>query len=137
MRLIRRKRESPEIPLASTADVAFLLLIFFIATTVFSIDEGLPLILPARGSSVIKVSVKNVARIVVHEDGTVTLDKKVVAVDSIAETVRGMIAQNDKLVVSLETHPRCKYGRMVRVLDQLKLASATRISLRLYTPETG
>ena len=137
MRLIRRKRESPEIPLASTADVAFLLLIFFIATTVFSIDEGLPLILPARGSSVIKVSVKNVARIVVHEDGTVTLDKKVVAVDSIAETVRGMIAQNDKLVVSLETHPRCKYGRMVRVLDQLKLANATRISLRLYTPETG
>jgi len=137
MRLIRRKRESPEIPLASTADVAFLLLIFFIATTVFSIDEGLPLILPARGSSVIKVSVKNVARIVVHEDGTVTLDKKVIAVDSIAETVRGMIAQNDKLVVSLETHPRCKYGRMVRVLDQLKLASATRISLRLYTPETG
>ena len=137
MRLIRRKRESPEIPLSSTADVAFLLLIFFIATTVFSIDEGLPLILPARGSSVIKVSVKNVARIVVHEDGTVTLDKKVVAVDSIAEIVRGMIAENDKLVVSLETHPRCRYGRMVRVLDQLKLASATRISLRLYTPETG
>jgi biopolymer transport protein ExbD len=137
MRLMRRKRESPEIPLASTADVAFLLLIFFIATTVFSIDEGLPLILPARGSSVVKVSVKNVARIVVHEDGTVTVDKKVVPVDSISGIVRGMIAQNDKLVVSLETHPRCRYGRMVRVLDQLKLASATRISLRLYTPETG
>jgi biopolymer transport protein ExbD len=137
MRLIRRKRESPEIPLVSTADVAFLLLIFFISSTVFSIDEGLPLILPARGSSVVKVSVKNVARIVVHQDGTVTLDKKVVPVDSIAGIVRGMIAANDKLVVSLETDPRCRYGRMVRVLDQLKLANATRISLRLYTPEPG
>jgi len=137
MRLVRRKRESPEIPLASTADVAFLLLIFFIATTVFSIDEGLPLILPARGASVVKVSVKNVARIVVHEDGAVTVDKKVVPVDSVSGIVRKMIAENDKLVVSLETHPRCRYGRMVRVLDQLKLANATRISLRLYTPETG
>ncbi len=137
MRLMRRKRESPEIPLASTADVAFLLLIFFIATTVFSIDEGLPLILPARGASIVKVSVKNVVRIVVHEDGTVTVDKKVVPIDSISGTVRKMIADNDKLVVSLETHPRAKYGRMVRVLDQLKVASATRISLRLYSPETG
>jgi biopolymer transport protein ExbD len=137
MRLMRRKRESPEIPLVSTADVAFLLLIFFIATTVFSIDEGLPLILPARGSSIVRVSVKNVARVVVHEDGTVTVDNKAVPVESIAGIVRRRIAENDKLVVSLETHPRCRYGRMVRVLDQLKLASATRISLRLYTPETG
>ncbi|MBN1503866.1 MAG: biopolymer transporter ExbD [Candidatus Eisenbacteria bacterium] len=137
MRLVRRKRESPDIPLASTADVAFLLLIFFIATTVFSLDEGLPLILPARGASVVKVSVKNVVRIVVHEDGTVTVDKKETPVDGISGIVRGMIAENDKLVVSLETHPRCRYGRMVRVLDQLKLASATRISLRLFSPETG
>ena len=137
MRLMRRKRESPEIPLASTADVAFLLLIFFISCTVFSIDEGLPLILPARGASVVRVSVKNVARIVVHEDGTVTVDTKVVPVDSVSGIVRKMIGENDKLVVSLETDPRCKYGRMVRVLDQLKLANATRISLRLYTPEPG
>jgi biopolymer transport protein ExbD len=137
MRLIRRKRESPEIPLASTADVAFLLLIFFIATTVFSIDEGLPLILPARGASVVKVSVKNVVRIVVHEDGRVTVDKKVVPIDGVSGMIREMIAENDKLVVSLETDPRAQYGRMVRVLDQLKLASATRISLRLYAPEAG
>jgi biopolymer transport protein ExbD len=137
MRLVRRKRESPEIPLASTADVAFLLLIFFISCTVFSIDEGLPLILPARGASVVRVSVKNVARIVVHEDGTVTVDKEVVPVDSVSGIVRKMVAENDKLVVSLETDPRCRYGRMVRVLDQLKLANATRISLRLYTPEPG
>jgi biopolymer transport protein ExbD len=137
MRLIRRKRESPEIPLVSTADVAFLLLIFFIATTVFSIDEGLPLILPARGAAVVKVSVKNVARVVVHQDGHVTVDRKPVPIEDIAEIVRKRLAENDKLVVSLETHPKCRYGRMVRVLDQLKLANATRISLRLYSPETG
>ncbi len=46
-------------------------------STVFSIDEGLPLILPARGASIVKVSVKNVVRIVVHEDGTVTVDNRI------------------------------------------------------------
>ncbi len=129
----KKKRDAPEIPLASTADVAFLLLIFFIATTVFAIDEGLPLILPPKGSQVVKVSAKNVSRIVAHENGSVTIDKQPVAISDIKEVVLMKLAENEKLVISLETHPRCQYGVMVKVLDQLKLAKATRISLRLYT----
>jgi biopolymer transport protein ExbD len=132
MKFRKKKRTPPEIPLSSTADVAFLLLVFFIATTVFAIDEGLPLILPPKGSEVVKVSAKNVSRIVAHENGSVTIDKEPVAVSDIKEIVIQKIAANDKLVISLETHPRCQYGVMVDVLDQLKLAKATRISLRLY-----
>jgi biopolymer transport protein ExbD len=132
MKFRKKKRTPPEIPLSSTADVAFLLLVFFIATTVFAIDEGLPLILPPKGSEVVKVSAKNVSRIVAHENGSVTIDKQPVAISDIKGIVIEKIAANEKLVLSLETHPRCEYGVMVDVLDQLKLAKATRISLRLY-----
>ncbi|UCF78136.1 MAG: biopolymer transporter ExbD [Candidatus Eiseniibacteriota bacterium] len=126
----KKKRDAPEIPLASTADVAFLLLIFFIATTVFSMEEGLTVLLPTKGSKIVKVNVKNVARIVADEYGNVTIDKQPIAIEDIEDEVRMRIAENDKLVISLETHPRCEYGVMVSVLDQLKLANATRFSLR-------
>ncbi len=126
----KKKRQPPEIPLASTADVAFLLLIFFIATTVFSMEEGLTVLLPTKGSKIVKVNVKNVARIVADENGNVTIDKRPIAIPDIEDEVRIRIAENDKLVISLETHPRCEYGVMVKVLDQLKLANATRFSLR-------
>jgi biopolymer transport protein ExbD len=126
----KKKRQAPEIPLASTADVAFLLLIFFIATTVFSMEEGLTVLLPTKGSQIVKVNVKNVARIAADANGNVTIDKQPIAIRDIENEVRVRIAQNDKLVISLETHPRCEYGVMVKVLDQLKLANATRFSLR-------
>ncbi|KPJ60571.1 MAG: hypothetical protein AMJ46_06135 [Latescibacteria bacterium DG_63] len=126
----KKKRQPPEIPLASTADVAFLLLIFFIATTVFSMEEGLTVLLPTKGSKIVKVNVKNVARIVADENGSVTIDKEPIAIPDIEDAVRMRLAQNDKLVISLETHPRCEYGVMVKVLDQLKLANASRFSLR-------
>jgi biopolymer transport protein ExbD len=126
----KKKRQPPEIPLASTADVAFLLLIFFIATTVFSMEEGLTVLLPTKGSQIVKVNVKNVARIVADENGNVTIDKQPIAIRDIENEVRVRIAENDKLVISLETHPRAEYGVMVKVLDQLKLAKASRFSLR-------
>jgi biopolymer transport protein ExbD len=126
----KKQRKPPDIPLASTADVAFLLLIFFIATTVFSMEEGLTVLLPTKGSKIVKVNVKNVARIVADENGSVTIDKQPIAIGDIEDEVRMRIAENDKLVISLETHPRCEYGVMVKVLDQLKLANATRFSLR-------
>ncbi|MFH0778576.1 MAG: biopolymer transporter ExbD [Candidatus Eisenbacteria bacterium] len=132
MEFKKRIRQAPDIPLASTADVAFLLLIFFIATTVFSMEEGLPLILPPKGSQVVKVAAKNVSRIVLDENGAVTIDKVPVNVNDIKMIIEEKLYANDKLVVSLETHPGCQYGVMVKALDQLKLASATRISLRLY-----
>ena len=50
MALLKRKRkgELGELTLSSTADVAFLLLIFFIVTTIFAAEQGLIMILPAK-----------------------------------------------------------------------------------------
>ena len=37
-----------EIPTASLADISFLLLIFFLSTCMFALEEGIPLVLPGR-----------------------------------------------------------------------------------------
>ena len=45
--LKKKKRGTPEISMASTSDIAFLLLIFFIVSTVFNLEMGLPMVLPS------------------------------------------------------------------------------------------
>ena len=42
----KKTKVSDEVPTSSMADIAFLLLIFFLVTTVFPRDKGLPMVLP-------------------------------------------------------------------------------------------
>ena len=49
MLLEKRKKHPNEIPTSSLADIAFLLLVFFLVTTTIDMDKGLSLVLPAPG----------------------------------------------------------------------------------------
>ena len=48
----KKSKVSDEIPSSSMADIAFLLLIFFLVTTVFPKDKGLPIVLPEASETV-------------------------------------------------------------------------------------
>jgi len=126
----RRSRVSEEIPSSSLSDIAFLLLIFFMVSTVFAIEEGLLLQLPSKEGVVKKISRKNIMVVTVHAGGAVTIDDEVIAIEAIKDRVEQAIAENDKVVIVVETDREAPYGLMVDVLDELKLARATRISLK-------
>jgi biopolymer transport protein ExbD len=131
-RLMKRKtRVSDEIPAASMADIAFLLLIFFIATTIFDVEQGLPLLLPGVGGKTSKVNPKNVMRITTDEAGGIFVDGSPVRADEIEGMTRQRIAENDKTIVSIESHPDSRYSAMIVVLDEVKAAEAPVISLRI------
>jgi biopolymer transport protein ExbD len=128
LRKRKRQQASKEISMASTSDVAFLLLIFFIVTTIFAAEQGLIMVLPAKqkDSTTIRVKQSNVATLKVQQDDSVTLDGKPIEINHIKERLSG----NDKLVIVLEIHPDADYGRMIACLDELRLARATRVSLK-------
>jgi biopolymer transport protein ExbD len=130
LKFTRRSRVSEEIPNSSLSDIAFLLLIFFMVSTVFAIEEGLLLQLPSQEGVVKKIARKNIMRISVYPDGNVTIDDEPVTVDVIRARVEQATAENDKIIIVVETHPEARYGSMIDVLDELKLAQATRISLK-------
>jgi len=126
----RRSRVSEEIPASSLSDIAFLLLIFFMVSTVFAIEEGLLLQLPSKEGVVKKISRKNIMVVTAHANGSVTIDDEAVVVDAIKGRVEQAILDNPKVIVVVETDRDAPYGLMVDVLDELKLARATRISLK-------
>ena len=55
----KQRRPMQEINSSSMADIAFLLLIFFLVTTTIDIDKGLGLVLPAEGET-IEIKKKNI-----------------------------------------------------------------------------
>src|SRR3970282_3051460 len=70
----RRKKVSDEIPTASMADIAFLLLIFFLTTTVFDEEKGLSIVLPEAAETV-EVSQKNILHLVIQENGVIRVKR--------------------------------------------------------------
>lgn len=129
-KLQARSRPATEFSAAAMSDIAFLLLIFFLVTTIFALEQGIPLILPGQESSQVKVKRKNILVIKAHANGSITIDKEAVSMSGVRPLIEERLAGNDKLVVVIETHPDAEYGLMIDILDELKLANARRISLK-------
>lgn len=132
--LKKKSKVSDEIPSAGMADIAFLLLIFFLVTTIFPRDRGLQLVLPEEGEEV-EVPDENVLHLTVRTDGVVEVrrgdseDIQEVRPHAVEAIWRQEVAENPQLIANVQVHPDSEHMHMVGVLDALKLAGSTRISL--------
>lgn len=128
----RKKKGVPEISMASTADISFLLLIFFIVSTVFNLEMGLPLILPSgQNESTAQVSRKNVLEIKAHSDNSISVKGTPVRLAEIRRMVKEAQDANPKLIVVIQTSPQAQYGVMIDILDELKMAKIRKISIKM------
>jgi len=71
----KRRFKSGEIPTSSMADIAFLLLIFFLVTTTIDTDKGLGIVLPPPGDVEIEIKKKNILNCLINSQGAVLLDE--------------------------------------------------------------
>ena len=127
--MIKKARpETEEINSSSMADIAFLLLVFFLVTTTISMDKGLSLVLPPVGEE-LEVNRKNITNILINESGKLLFDEKPAKIRELNRLVTDKLRQNDKMIFSVQTHSRTKYSDYIAVLDQLKIAKASRISI--------
>lgn len=132
----KKSKVSDEIPSSSMADIAFLLLIFFLVTTTFPKDKGLAIVLPEQGEEV-EVSQRNILHIIINPTGAVTIrrgesqQEQTVRPDDVEAIWRQDVAQNENLIAAVKTHPDAPYRFMVDVLDALQSAGSERISLQI------
>ncbi len=133
----KKSKVSDKVPSSSMADIAFLLLIFFLVTTTFPKDRGLAIVLPEEGGEV-EVSQRNIRHIIIRPDGLVEVKRgespqvQTVAPDAIEGIWRQDVSENPNLIAAVKTYPDTPYRFMVDVLDELHTASAERISLQLF-----
>jgi|TARA_B100000315_G_scaffold74182_1_gene67956 biopolymer transport protein ExbD len=125
----KRRFKGSEIPTSSMADIAFLLLVFFLVTTTIDTDKGLGIILPPPGEIEIEIRKENILNCLINSQGKVLLDDEPAMVNQIHNIVGQKLRENDKLIISVKTHPKTAYNDYVRVIDQLKMADAKRISI--------
>ena len=123
-----KRRALQEINSSSMADIAFLLLVFFLVTTTISMDKGISLVLPSEGNE-LEVNKKNIVNILVNESGKVLVDDKPSRIIDIKSIAEKRIANNKNVIFSVQTHPRTKYQVYLKVLDKLKEAKASKISI--------
>ena len=130
-----KKRESrvpPEIPTASMADIAFLLIVFFLVTTTMNQDKGLSLHLPPVGETK-QIKARNILNVWINARDQVAFFENdqltPVPFGELKPRIEGRLRENDKLIVSLKTVRGATYRTFVDVLDELKLAGATKISI--------
>lgn len=129
MSLLKKKgvREA-EMPGGSLADIAFLILVFFMVATTIDMDKGIGIVLPSEGGE-IEMSSKNITNILIDPRGTVLMDDKEVEIRDIKGMVENIQMQNPKMVFSVKAHARTKYKVYIEVLDQLKQAKTRVISI--------
>ena len=125
---VRRSRLA-ELELASTSDIAFLLLIFFLSTAVFASQTGLAFLLPPAGRAAAPAA-EPPARVAVDASGRISvagvgLDESGLATWARTQT----LAAPDRLFV-VEVDPRCAYEHLVTALDALQRASVRRVTFR-------
>jgi biopolymer transport protein ExbD len=110
-------------------DIVFLLLVFFIyAMLSMAVHRGLPVILPK--SSTAKIDKELILSITVKADGTIYLDKESVSLENLRDSLTQRARDEKERGVLLFADRNLPYQKLFRVLDQIRMAGLTRISLQ-------
>ena len=116
-----------EIPTASMADISFLLFIFFVSTTIFRMEDGLPVTLP-RAETVVEQKRELVVRIWIDAAGRISIQDKIVSADEVQGIMMRLLEENPALVVAFNADQRTPSKAVAEVIEQLKKANAVRVT---------
>ncbi len=117
-----RERVSDEIPTSSMADIAFLLIIYFMVTTTFAATRGLDFALPREDDTQQVVEKEESVLIEIRPGGSLVVDNQPMQLDRVLEYLKPKLERNPMKPVIIRPDPISEYGSMVDVFDELRLA---------------
>jgi biopolymer transport protein ExbD len=125
----KSSKASQEIPSSSLADIAFLLLIFFMVTTVFQADRDRPIEWPeAEAAEKIDEKQKNILNIWMERDGSIFINDQPLPMDDVSQIVAPLYAASERqLVISIRGDRDVPYRYMDLVQQELVAAGVVRV----------
>jgi biopolymer transport protein ExbD len=129
---MRRKRsaqnnEDTGVDLTPMLDVVFIMLIFFIVTTSFVKEAGIEVSRPSAATA----EKKDKASIFVgiSESGDIWIDKRKIDIRSVRANIERLHAETPEGSIVVQADKGSKTGTLVRVMDQIRAAGVTAISV--------
>jgi biopolymer transport protein ExbD len=119
---LRRRVVPAEIPTASMADVAFLLIIFFLVASFYSVTRGIQFSLPKTEEEALTAEPEAAVLIEVAADGALTVDGGPMALTAVQGYLRSKLVRNPTKSVILQTSLEAPYHAMTDVFDELRQA---------------
>ncbi|MEE2658122.1 MAG: biopolymer transporter ExbD [Candidatus Latescibacterota bacterium] len=128
MRFARKSRVGAVVPTASMADIAFLLLVFFMVSTVFVRFRGIPVALP-EAEKIEKLEMRrHVTSIWVGANGAINIDDATVSLQQVGDLIHAKLTANPRLIISIKGDGRAEFGLISDVLQELRKVEALRVN---------
>ena len=125
MKLKRHHHQQIQLNIAPLVDMVFLLLIFFLLTSSFILNEGIKISLPEAKSS--QMQDRKEITVGITKDGKIFLDEKPVSLQGLLTRLTGMIKDSPEKTVIIKADKGIILEKAVKVLDNVKQAGAKRI----------
>ena len=133
MKIERKTHTSKEISTSSMPDIIFMLLIFFMVTTVMREYEGLDIIMP-RAKMIEKIeSKRHTSYVWATKDGLVSVDDRIININNLSGLMYNKIAKDPKITVSLKSDEKTTMKLITDIHTQLRTANALKLSYSALT----
>jgi len=133
MNFSRKTKVSSEIPTSSMPDIIFMLLIFFMVTTVLREYSGLPVNIP-KAEKIEKLRGKrHTAHIWVSKEGLVSINDRLFAVQDVAKIMYEKRVSDPQLIVSLKADEEAKMELISSIHEELREADALKLNYSTKT----
>lgn len=119
--------EDSEINLTPMLDVVFIMLIFFIVTTSFVKEAGIEVNRPSAATSQQKTEANIL--IAIRNSNEIWIDKRMVDLRAVRANIERLKATNSQNSIVIQADKEAKTGTLVKVMDQVRLAGITNISV--------
>jgi biopolymer transport protein TolR len=127
--LKRKSNAASNIPSSSLADMAFLLLIFFMVTTVFRQEAERDVVFPeAEATQRMEEPRKDILNVYVERDGGIYINDRLTAPEQVHQVIGPINAENRGLVIMMRSDRDVPYYLVDQILKELQASGAYRVA---------
>ncbi|MBW4522373.1 MAG: biopolymer transporter ExbD [Scytolyngbya sp. HA4215-MV1] len=133
MRLPEEPELPPQINIVPMIDVIFAILTFFIMSTLFlTRSEGLSVNLPKATTAETQQESKIV--VTIDQQGQLSLNRQPIDLNSLTQSVQQQVQSNQSVLVIINADERVTHGRVIAVMDQLRMISGVKLAIAAERP---
>jgi len=127
-----RNQDTPQLMIIPMIDIIFFLLVFFMMSTLFMVQQNtIPINLPEASAS--QSDIPQSINITIMNDGKIIYEKEEIPLDLLKKRVTVQMSSQPDSVFILRGDRQAEYGKVVAVMDELKQAGARRVAVATET----